>query len=245
MGTVNDIEALLSPSVREQMLEDIAANSGDEVLWWGRSSESQVHFVEAAACGNEGSVLAHFPYMERGDVVLHNHPSGDLQPSDADMQVAGELAMQGIGFYIVDNRLRAIRMVAKPVEEARQESLDLDDLSALLGPTGPLAQMSAQNNIAYEERPAQQELLRQVGAGFNGGEIVVAEGGTGIGKSFAYLLPAAFWALRNKQRVVVSTATINLQQQLIEKDIPIIRQISGLEDLHAELVKGRSNYLCR
>ena len=228
------------------MIEDIAANSGDEVLWWGKLKvdECLVDFVEAAACGNEDSVLAHFPYMERGDVVLHNHPSGGVQPSDADMQIAADLAMQGIGFYIVDNRLSRICVVAKPVREAEQQLLDLDELSELLGPKGPLAQKVHKEGIEYEERPTQQELLRLVASGFNASSIIVAEGGTGIGKSFAYLLPAAFWSVHNKQRVVVSTATINLQQQLIEKDIPLIQEISGLDDLKAELVKGRNNYLC-
>ncbi|WGK68627.1 helicase C-terminal domain-containing protein [Candidatus Haliotispira prima] len=278
---LNDIEALLSSAVREQMTEDIAANDGGEVLWWGRlctkparpashgkpnderndgrgnkqnhehrdnqdkaDSEFQVDFVEAAACGNEDSVLAHFPYMERGDVVLHNHPSGGVQPSDADLAVAGELAMQGIGFYIVNNQLTRICVVAKPVPERREQPLDLEQISDLLGTNGSLAQKAKKEGLEYEERQAQQELLRLVGSGFNQSKIVVAEGGTGIGKSFAYLLPAAFWAVRNKQRVVVSTATINLQQQLIEKDIPLIREISGLSDLQAQLVKGRSNYLC-
>ncbi len=271
---LNDIEALLSHSVREQMLEDIAANDGGEVLWWGKLAAldskhgaasrepgevqtDQVGFVEAAACGNEESVLAHFPYMERGDVVLHNHPSGGVQPSTADMAVSGELAMQGIGFYIVDNRLSRICVVARPVQEAREQPLDPDQLSALLGPEGPFARSTARateaghgegrtegGGLEYELRPAQQALLRQVASALNEGKIAVAEGGTGIGKSFAYLLPAAFWALRNKQRVLISTATINLQQQLIEKDIPQICRIEGLQELRAELVKGRGNYLC-
>ncbi len=246
MTPLNDIESLLSPAVREQMIEDIAANSGDEVLWWGKLKADGylVDFVEAAACGNEDRVLAYFPYMERGDVVLHNHPSGGVQPSDADMPIAGDLAMQGIGFYIVDNRLSCICVVAKPLRETEQQLLDLNELSALLGPEGPLAKKIHKKGIEYEQRPTQQELLRLVSNGFNESEIVVAEGGTGIGKSFAYLLPAAFWSVGNKQRVVVSTATINLQQQLIEKDIPLIQEISGLDDLKAELVKGRNNYLC-
>ena len=255
LSTIGNIQQLLSNTVRGQMLEDIASNCGGEVLWWGKlkideaTGEAPVEFVEAAACGNEDSVLAHFPYMERGDVVLHNHPSGDTRPSNADIQVASELAMQGIGFYIVDNRLTRICVVAKAVRETEPQLLDLDELSALISPTGPLANNLTNNSvdsagIEYEERPEQQAMLRLIGSAFNDSKIVVAEGGTGIGKSFAYLLPAAFWALHNKRRVIISTATINLQQQLIEKDIPLICKITGLEDLKAELVKGRNNYLC-
>ena len=264
---LNNIETLLSHSVREQMLTDIAANDNGEVLWWGKLDlEAQpdgrkgdkpddqnqtgdaagflVHFVEAAACGNEDSVLAHFPYMERGDVVLHNHPSGPVQPSSADLAVAGELSRQGIGFYIVDNRLERICVVSRPVIEGAEQLLEADTLSDLLGPDGPLPRIARETGGSYEQRPMQQDLLRMVAQAFNTGQLAVAEGGTGIGKSFAYLLPAAFWAQQNRQRVVVSTATITLQQQLIEKDIPLIREIGGLHELKAELVKGRSNYLC-
>ena len=79
---------------------------------------------------------------------------------------------------------------------------------------------------------------------FNDGGVLAAEAGTGVGKSFAYLIPALAWAARNKERVVVSTATINLQQQLTEKDIPLVTSVFK-KKLKAVLVKGRGNYLCR
>jgi len=79
---------------------------------------------------------------------------------------------------------------------------------------------------------------------------LVVEGGTGVGKSMAYLLPAALFAISNGQRVVISTNTINLQEQLMNKDIPALTQVleeSGLVEpgvLKAALLKGRANYLC-
>jgi ATP-dependent DNA helicase DinG len=76
------------------------------------------------------------------------------------------------------------------------------------------------------------------------GRHLLAEAGTGVGKSFAYLLPAIDYAVRTKKRVVVSTHTISLQEQLIEKDIPLIRATYP-EEFTAVLVKGRSNYLCQ
>jgi ATP-dependent DNA helicase DinG len=68
------------------------------------------------------------------------------------------------------------------------------------------------------------------------------EAGTGTGKSVAYLLPAALWALRNGERTVVSTNTINLQEQLVGKDLPLLRRALG-EDLRWALAKGRGNYV--
>ena len=73
--------------------------------------------------------------------------------------------------------------------------------------------------------------------------ITLTEAGTGVGKSFAYLIPAALWALQNGLRVIVSTNTINLQDQLINKDIPDLQAALDL-DLRATILKGRNNYLC-
>jgi ATP-dependent DNA helicase DinG len=80
---------------------------------------------------------------------------------------------------------------------------------------------------------------------FNEDSLAMAEAGTGVGKSFAYLLPAMRFAYENKEKVVISTATITLQQQLFEKDIPLVASAMGEKvKIKAVLMKGRSNYLC-
>jgi ATP-dependent DNA helicase DinG len=71
---------------------------------------------------------------------------------------------------------------------------------------------------------------------------LIVEAATGVGKSLAYLLPAATFALEQKRKAIICTHTINLQEQLIHKDIPIVKKVVG--DFHAELLKGRNNYLC-
>ena len=71
----------------------------------------------------------------------------------------------------------------------------------------------------------------------------MVEAGTGVGKSFAYLLPVIDWAVKNKKRVVISTHTISLQEQLIDKDIPLLQSVYP-DEFVAVLVKGRNNYLC-
>jgi len=95
----------------------------------------------------------------------------------------------------------------------------------------------------FESRPEQLEMLRSLTKALNKSRHMMIEAGTGIGKSFAYLLPAAFWSSTNNQRVVISTNTINLQDQLMDKDIPDLRAALGL-NLRATVLKGRSNYLC-
>ncbi len=118
--------------------------------------------------------------------------------------------------------------------------LDADALAYLLGPEGAFAQ----NFIDYEYRPPQIEMMRAVANAFDDGATLLVEAGTGTGKSVAYLVPALYWAAQNNQRVVISTNTINLQDQLYLKDIPDLRKILPFE-FKAALLKGRSNYLCR
>lgn len=95
----------------------------------------------------------------------------------------------------------------------------------------------------FEHRPQQVEMLRAVARSLNQGEHLLVEAGTGTGKSLAYLLPAMHFAIQNERPVVISTNTINLQEQLYLKDIPDIQKVLDL-DVRVALLKGRSNYLC-
>ncbi len=100
----------------------------------------------------------------------------------------------------------------------------------------------------FEERPEQSQMAEAVGAAFNEGKRLLVEAGTGTGKSLAYLVPAALHALANGSRVVVSTNTLNLQHQLLEKDIPALAEMLKAAGIPGELtvaaLKGRRNYLC-
>ncbi len=124
--------------------------------------------------------------------------------------------------------------------KAHNDPLDVDALAHLLGAEG----LFAKTFDGYEFRPQQIEMLRAVAGAFNDGATRLVEAGTGTGKSLAYLIPAIYWAAQNNQRVVISTNTINLQDQLYLKDIPDLRKVLPFE-FKAALLKGRSNYLCR
>jgi ATP-dependent DNA helicase DinG len=97
---------------------------------------------------------------------------------------------------------------------------------------------------SYEPRKAQLDLLALIIRAFNENSLVMAEAGTGVGKSFAYLIPAMHFALANKEKVVISTATITLQQQLFEKDIPLVASSMPDVKIKSVIMKGRGNYLC-
>lgn len=107
-----------------------------------------------------------------------------------------------------------------------------------LAPDGPIARQLG----AYEARPQQLEMARAIAAAFEDGRHVAVEAGTGVGKTFAYLLPALDQVFRSPRRVVISTHTIALQEQLIQKDVPLLKAALN-SDLAVELVKGRGNYL--
>jgi ATP-dependent DNA helicase DinG len=114
-------------------------------------------------------------------------------------------------------------------------------LTSILGPNGSIARRLGDR---YEHRPQQLEMAAAVERAFAEGHHLLVEAGTGVGKSFAYLLPAIDYAVKQKKRIVISTHTISLQEQLIEKDIPLIRSVYP-DEFTAVLVKGRSNYLCQ
>lgn len=117
--------------------------------------------------------------------------------------------------------------------------LDKEKAAALLKPGSALS-CSVK---CFESREQQQHMLCDIVDAFNKNQIALIEAGTGTGKSLAYLIPAMLWAMQNKERTLISTHTINLQEQLIHKDIPLAAKALSSE-VKAVLVKGMSNYIC-
>jgi ATP-dependent DNA helicase DinG len=95
----------------------------------------------------------------------------------------------------------------------------------------------------HELRPGQRQMMKEVDEAFQHNEHMMIEAGTGTGKSLAYLLPAAFYAHQQNVPIVISTQTIPLQEQLIARDVPLLRKILPFH-IEATLLKGRSHYLC-
>jgi len=117
--------------------------------------------------------------------------------------------------------------------------LNVDEVASVLEYGGPFSQYFE----TFEQRPEQVDMLRAVTNALSYGSHLMVEAGTGVGKSFAYLVPAALFAKQNNTRVVVSTNTINLQDQLVQRDLPNLSQALNL-DFRFSVLKGRSNYLC-
>ncbi len=229
-----------SLEARLQLQAAIVEASGNEIFAIGHTdADCRVVEVDVLARGSQQAVPAVVQNCRYGDVVIHNHPSGNLSPSEPDIEIASGIASLGVGFYIVDNSVDRVYAVVEPFPPQDETQLDPARIDAILGTKGEVAQQLK----GYEDRPEQLRMALCVAEAFNRGQLAVIEAGTGTGKSLAYLVPALLWALNNGERVVVSTNTINLQQQLISKDLPLLQRATGLE-FRAVLVKGRSNYLC-
>ncbi len=208
-------------------------------------SVDQAGLITAArvvARGTVDQVLALPGSASRGDIVLHNHPGGDLEPSVPDLTVAARLHDGGVGFGIINNDATELYVVVEVPKAPRIEPIDSLGMANLLGPDGPVAARLGN----FEDRQGQRDMAAHVADAYNDGGVVLLEAGTGIGKSFAYLVPALAWARQNKERTIVSTNTINLQEQLVGKDLPLLRDALGDQE-HTPtfaLLKGWHNYLC-
>ena len=135
------------------------------------------------------------------------------------------------------------KLVREEREREKKEvfPLDVDEVTAFLGNHGTMAK----NMPVFEYRRGQVQMAQAVTRALNNNEHLIVEAGTGTGKSIAYLLPAMLFAHKNNCCIVVSTNTINLQEQLINKDIPMLLKILGVsEDIKIATLKGRNNYLC-
>ncbi|HEX5388014.1 MAG TPA: helicase C-terminal domain-containing protein [Gemmatimonadales bacterium] len=233
----------LAAGARAYLAREIAAADGREVSFVARlDQDGVVVAARAVARGTVDMVLALPGAAGRGEMLLHNHPSGRLDPSPADLGVAARLHDAGVGFGIIDNAATELYVVVEVPRAHAVERIDPYDVVASLDEGGAVANVLGQ----FEDRPAQRDMAAHIADSYNGGGVALLEAGTGIGKSFAYLVPALAWARANGERTVVSTNTINLQEQLVGKDLPLLRKAladDGYTPTFA-LLKGWRNYLC-
>lgn len=225
-----------SKSAAADLRRAIRQAGGVEVFAIGDVEEARVVGVTIACRGTEDAVPALLERPRTGQVVIHNHPSGDLRPSGADMHLAGLYGDDGIGVVIVDSDVSRDNWVVEPHAQ-RQVQVPEAEVVRFFEERLPSALPG------YEPRPQQVELALAALAALHEDRPLVAEAGTGTGKSLAYLVPAALWAIANDSKVVVSTFTRALQAQLLQDDLPVLTR-AGVE-VRAAVLQGRNNYLCK
>jgi ATP-dependent DNA helicase DinG len=233
----------IAPGIRAYLANEISLAGGREVSFVAQMDrDGVITAARAVARGTADMVLALPGGACRGEVLLHNHPSGLLEPSGADLNVAARLHDAGVGFGILNNGATDLYMVVEVPRDRSVVSIDPYDVVDTLGEKGAVAAQL----IRYEDRRSQRDMAAHIADGYNDGGVQLLEAGTGVGKSFAYLVPALAWARANGERTVVSTNTINLQEQLVGKDLPLLRRALSTGDYTPTfaLLKGWRNYLC-
>ena len=222
----------------QTLREAVTLARGIEVFAIGDvDADGHVRELVVHARGNRHAVPALIGRARRGQVLIHNHPSGVLEASDADLGVAHLCDHWGLGMIIVDNEVSRDLWVVEP--PARPVPIDA-------GPSGVIRFFEEDLPRAlpgFEPRAAQVEMACAVAEALAGERILLAEAGTGTGKSLAYLVPAALWARANGRPVAIATFTRALQGQLVSSDLPILER-AGL-DVEAAVLYGQSNYLCK
>ena len=219
----------------EKMREEISKANGNEVFFRGVPDEAGVvSEMEVIARGNEYSVAALLNMMKKNEVIIHNHPSGVLLPSNADISVSSGYGNSGGASYIVNNSVDDIYVI---VPLKKQAKINIDEY---FGENGRIHKKIGK----FETRKEQYEMSKNIEKCMNDNRKLIVEAGTGTGKTIAYLLPTLLYALENNLKLIISTNTINLQEQLISKDIPLIEKIIERE-FQYEIVKGRGNYLSK
>jgi ATP-dependent DNA helicase DinG len=236
----NTLSHYFHESVIERIRRELDDADGREVLFFGWTGEDRkIHRVEVITRGNEESVGLPPGRSYLPDVIVHNHPGPDTTPSQQDIRISSQLAERGVGFIILNGDLSKLYVVVEPVERRSTVPLDARELMQFVSEKGPLSSILP----SFEERESQKDMIAHICDTFNRGGIALIEAGTGIGKSIAYLLPAIRWAHDNNEKVVIATNTINLQEQLLYKDIPDLLKSMDI-DISYILMKGRGNYLC-
>jgi ATP-dependent DNA helicase DinG len=233
----------IAPGIRAYLAGEISQAGGREVSFVAEMDrDGVVTGARAVARGTPDMVLALAGGARRGEVLLHNHPSGVLEPSVADLNIAARLHDAGVGFGILSNDATELYMVVEVPRDRPIVPIDPFDIIDSLGEKGPIAEQLRR----YEDRRSQRDMAAHIADGYNDGGVQLLEAGTGVGKSFAYLVPALAWARANGERTVVSTNTINLQEQLVGKDLPLLRKALATEGYSPTfaLLKGWRNYLC-
>lgn len=248
-------EARLGHGAAAAVRTQIALHGGNEVCFVCTvDADGMLVTARKVAAGDVSSVLALPGVAERGEMLLHNHPSGNLTPSDADLSVAARMHENGVGFAITDNAVTRVYVVTEVPRGHEAIRLDLEAIDSVLGPDGlvaaamqkmaPRPASGPEQGVAYEDRPSQRAMAEAVAATYNDGGVALLEAGTGVGKSLGYLVPALRWAAANNERTVVSTATITLQEQLVRRDLPFLSRALSDQSVKFALLKGWHNYVC-
>ena len=173
----------------------------------------------------------------KNEVVIRTTKPNQLYPSDMELELSEELyTRKNIAYCLLSSDLDDFYFV-QDIDRIFLEEIDIENYFAKDG-------ILAKEIKGFEYRQEQEEMAQYIQDAINEDRKIIVEAGTGTGKTLAYLIPSIKWAVTNKKRVIIATNTINLQEQLLLKDIPLAKSIIK-DEFSYVLVKGRNNYVCK
>lgn len=175
--------------------------------------------------------------FKRNEILIRVAKGSQIYPSDLELEISEELYnKKSVAFCILSNKLDDFYFV-QDIDRINFNSIDIISFFEKNG-------LLAQNIKNFEYREEQKNMAATIQKAVNENRKVIVEAGTGTGKTLAYLIPAIKWAIENQKKIIIATNTINLQEQLLQKDIPIAKMLIK-ENFTYALVKGRNNYICK
>ena len=173
----------------------------------------------------------------KNEVVIRTAKPNQLYPSDMELELSEELyTRRNIAYCLLSSDLDDFYFV-QDIDRIFLEDIDIENYFAKDG-------ILAKEIKGFEYREEQEEMAQYIQDAINEDRKIIVEAGTGTGKTLAYLIPSIKWAVTNKKKVIIATNTINLQEQLLLKDIPLAKSIIK-DEFSYVLVKGRNNYVCK
>ena len=173
----------------------------------------------------------------KNEVVIRTTKPNQLYPSDMELELSEELyTRKNIAYCLLSSDLDDFYFV-QDIDRIFLEEIDIENYFAKDG-------ILAKEIKGFEYRQEQEEMAQYIQDAINEDRKIIVEAGTGTGKTLAYLIPSIKWAVTNKKKVIIATNTINLQEQLLLKDIPLAKSIIK-DEFSYVLVKGRNNYVCK
>uniref|UniRef100_UPI0035681256 ATP-dependent DNA helicase n=1 Tax=Fusobacterium nucleatum TaxID=851 RepID=UPI0035681256 len=173
----------------------------------------------------------------KNEVVIRTTKPNQLYPSDMELELSEELyTRRNIAYCLLSSDLDDFYFV-QDIDRIFLEDIDIKNYFSKDG-------ILAKEIKGFEYRQEQEEMAQYIQEAINEDKKIIVEAGTGTGKTLAYLIPAIKWAVANKKKVIIATNTINLQEQLLLKDIPLAKSIIK-DEFSYVLVKGRNNYVCK
>ena len=173
----------------------------------------------------------------KNEVIIRTTKPNQLYPSDMELELSEELyTRRNIAYCLLSSDLDDFYFV-QDIDRIFLEEIDIENYFAKDG-------ILAKEIKGFEYRQEQEEMAQYIQDAINEDRKIIVEAGTGTGKTLAYLIPSIKWAVTNKKKVIIATNTINLQEQLLLKDIPLAKSIIK-DEFSYVLVKGRNNYVCK